>query len=57
MNKLLAAFVELPMLLPGVRVNTSPGDYFPIQSLRLQRFRYETWELFGEVLSNEAVSQ
>jgi branched-chain amino acid transport system substrate-binding protein len=49
--------VELPMLLPGIRINTSPSDYFPIQSVRLQRFKGETWELFGEVLSNEAESQ
>jgi branched-chain amino acid transport system substrate-binding protein len=47
--------IGLPMLLPGIKVNTSPDDYYPIQSVRLQRFNGETWELFGEVLSNEAV--
>ena len=49
--------VELPMLLPGIKVNTSPTDFYPIQSVRLQRFKGETWELFGEVISNEAASQ
>jgi branched-chain amino acid transport system substrate-binding protein len=45
----------VPMLLPGIKINTSPTDFFPIQSVRLQRFKGETWELFGDVLSNESV--
>ncbi len=45
----------VPMLLPGITINTSPTDYYPIQSVRLQRFKSETWELFGNVLSNESV--
>ncbi len=45
----------VPMLLPGITINTSPTDYYPIQSVRLQRFKGETWELFGNVLSNESV--
>ncbi len=44
----------VPMLLPGIRINTSPTDFYPIQSVRLQRFKGETWELFGDVLSNES---
>ena len=48
--------VELPMLLPGIKVNTSPTDFYPIQSVRLQRFKGATWEPFGDVLSNEANS-
>jgi branched-chain amino acid transport system substrate-binding protein len=46
--------VELPMSLPGIKINTSPTDFYPIQSVRLARFKGETWELFGDVLSNEA---
>jgi branched-chain amino acid transport system substrate-binding protein len=46
--------VEAPMLLPGIRVNTSPSDYFLIQSMRLQRFKGEMWQLFGDVLLNKA---
>ena len=45
---------ELPMLLPGIKVNTSPTDFYPIQAVQLARFKGETWELFGEILSNEA---
>ena len=44
----------VPMLLPGIKINTSPTDFYPIQSVRLQRFKGETWELFGDVLSNES---
>ena len=46
--------LEIPMLLPGIKINTSPTDFYPIQSVRLQRFKGETWELFGDVISNES---
>ena len=46
--------VEMPMLLPGIKVNTSPTDFYPIQSVQLSRFKGETWELFGDILSNES---
>ncbi|TWT13791.1 ABC transporter substrate-binding protein [Reyranella sp. CPCC 100927] len=46
--------VAIPLLLPGITVNTSPTDFYPIQSVRLQRFKGETWELFGDVMSNES---
>ncbi|HEY1246157.1 MAG TPA: ABC transporter substrate-binding protein [Hyphomicrobiaceae bacterium] len=46
--------LEVPILLPGIKVNTSPTDFYPIQSVRLQRFEGQTWHLFGDVLSNEA---
>jgi len=42
------------MLLPGITINTSPTDFYPIQSLRLARFKGETWELFGDIISNES---
>jgi len=46
--------LTVPLLLPGVTINTSPTDYYPIQSVRLQRFKGETWELFGDVMANES---
>jgi branched-chain amino acid transport system substrate-binding protein len=46
--------LDMPILLPGIKINTSPTDFYPIQSVRLQRFEGETWHLFGDVLSNEA---
>ena len=46
--------LSLPMLLPGIKINTSPTDFYPIQSVQLQRFKGETWELFGDVLAAES---
>lgn len=43
--------VELPMLLPGIRINTSPTDFFPIEQMRMARFDGEKWALFGDLLS------
>jgi branched-chain amino acid transport system substrate-binding protein len=43
-----------PMLLPGITVNTSPTDYYPIEAVQMQRFKGETWELFGEVMHAES---
>jgi branched-chain amino acid transport system substrate-binding protein len=45
--------LEVPLLLPGIKISTSPTDYYPIQSIRLARFDGEKWALFGDVLSNE----
>jgi hypothetical protein len=39
------------MLLPGIKVDTSPDDYLPYQSLRLQRFDGKSWILFGDPIS------
>jgi branched-chain amino acid transport system substrate-binding protein len=44
---------RLPLLLPGITVSTSPTDFYPIQAVQLQRFKGETWELFGEVMHAE----
>jgi branched-chain amino acid transport system substrate-binding protein len=49
--------IELPLALPGIKINTSATDFYPIQSVQLARFKGETWERFGEVLSNESQSQ
>ncbi len=45
--------IVLPMLLPGIRLKTSPTDYYPIQAMRLQRFKGETWELFGDTIGED----
>lgn len=46
--------LRVPMLLPGITVNTSPTDYFPLEAMQLQRFEGEGWKLFGEVISTES---
>jgi branched-chain amino acid transport system substrate-binding protein len=46
--------LQLPLVLPGITVNTSPTDYYPLQAVRLARFKGETWDLFGEVMHAES---
>jgi branched-chain amino acid transport system substrate-binding protein len=46
--------LRVPLLLPGITVTTSPTDFYPIQSVQLQRFKGESWELFGDVMSAES---
>ena len=43
--------LEIPTLLPGIRVNTSPTNYHPIRAMQLARWDGKTWKLFGEVIS------
>jgi branched-chain amino acid transport system substrate-binding protein len=47
--------VEIPSLLPGIRLNSSPTDYHPIKQMQLMRWTGKTWDLFGDVLSGDAV--
>jgi len=42
--------IDLPMLLPGIRVHTSPSEFYPIQRMRLARFEGKQWVLFGGVI-------
>lgn len=42
--------VELPMLLPGIKLNTSAEQVTPIRQLQMARFNGKSWELFGDVL-------
>ena len=41
------------VLLPGIKINTSPNDFFPIEQMQLMRFNGEAWELFGEIIAGE----
>ena len=41
--------LELPMLLPGVKVNTSPENYSPIRQEALFQFNGESFEQFSEL--------
>ena len=46
------ANLELPMLLPGIRVNTSPTDYQAVKQVQLVRFDGKRWVRFGELLGD-----
>jgi len=48
--------LELPMLLPGIKVNTSDKDFFPIKQMQMEKFNGDRWELFGPVMSGEVGS-
>ena len=44
--------LELPMLLPGIKINTSPTDFYPIEQEQLQKFDGKSWVRFGELLGH-----
>ncbi|MGO9418074.1 ABC transporter substrate-binding protein [Roseiarcus sp.] len=44
--------LELPMLLPGVKICTSSSNYHPIRKMQLASFNGSSWELFGELLGS-----
>jgi branched-chain amino acid transport system substrate-binding protein len=46
--------LKVPLLLPGITVSTSPTDFYPIQAIRLARFKGGSWQLFGDVLEHES---
>jgi hypothetical protein len=41
---------ECDLLLPGIKVNTSPTDYYPLEQLQLIRFNGERYERLGPVV-------
>jgi branched-chain amino acid transport system substrate-binding protein len=41
----------VPMLLPGININTSPSDFAPIKQIQMARFDGERWRLFGPLIS------
>jgi len=40
-----------PFLLPGVRIQTSPSDYYPMDKVKLARYRGTHWQFFGNLVS------
>jgi branched-chain amino acid transport system substrate-binding protein len=48
---------ELGMLLPGIKINTSPTDYFPVEQMQMLRFNGDHGELFGSVIGGEIGTQ
>jgi branched-chain amino acid transport system substrate-binding protein len=45
--------LELGGLLPGIKVNTSASNFAPISQLQLMRFKGESWERFGDIISGD----
>jgi len=45
--------LELGGLLPGIKVNTSASNFAPISQLQLMKFKGESWERFGDIISGD----
>ena len=41
----------VPMLLPGIKINTSPTDFAPVKQIQMARFDGERWRLFGPLIT------
>ena len=39
-----------PFLLPGVRIQTSPSDYYPMDKVKLARYKGDHWQFFGNLV-------
>jgi branched-chain amino acid transport system substrate-binding protein len=40
-----------PFLLPGVRIRTTPNDYYPMDKVKLARYHGAHWQFFGKLVS------
>jgi branched-chain amino acid transport system substrate-binding protein len=46
--------MEVPVLLPGIKLNTSPTNYHPCRALQPARWDGKSWVRFGEVIEGVA---
>ena len=46
----------LDTLLPGNKINTSATDFAPIKQLQMGASRARSWDLLGELISDEATN-
>jgi branched-chain amino acid transport system substrate-binding protein len=46
---------EVPVLLPGIKVNTSHTEHRPITSMQFMRWDGKTWVRFGELITGATV--
>jgi len=53
MNQATHLDMELPLLLPGITLKTSPDDHRPIKQMNLVQFDGERYVLFGNIISSE----
>ena len=44
---------EPGLLLPGIKINTSSNDYYPLEQMQMSRFNGEHGVLFGPVIAGE----
>lgn len=42
--------LEIDMLMPGIKVSTSPDSFAPLKQIQLRRFVGERWQPFGPII-------
>ena len=42
--------LEVPILLDGMTINTSPTNFSPIRQMQLARFDGESWRPYGQLI-------
>jgi branched-chain amino acid transport system substrate-binding protein len=47
---------EIGVYLPGTHIKTGPTDFAPLEQLQMMRFKGESWDLFGPIMSGEKSS-
>jgi hypothetical protein len=52
MKQALSLNLNLPMLYPGIKIQTSPSDAYPIQQTQLMQFNGTRYEPIGGVLGS-----
>ena len=45
--------LDIPVLLPGLKVNTSPTNHHPVRAMQLMRWDGKKWVLFGDVIQGD----
>lgn len=47
--------LESPMLLPGIRANTSPTNHHPLTQVQLQRWDGKVYQRFGDIIDGNTL--
>ena len=45
---------EINTYIPGIRIKTSPTDFYPIEQVQMMKFTGEKWQLFGPIIDGHA---
>jgi ABC-type branched-subunit amino acid transport system substrate-binding protein len=45
---------EIDTYIPGIRIKTTPTDFYPIEQVQMMRFSGAKWELFGPIIDGHA---
>jgi branched-chain amino acid transport system substrate-binding protein len=45
---------EINTYIPGIRIKTSPTDFYPIEQVQMMKFTGENWQLFGPIIDGHA---